>query len=96
MAKDKLKILEKNIRKQVIDYLKIKGYFVFYNLAGLGAYPGISDLVACKDDRVWFIEIKTAKGKQSDHQKAFETNLKKAGCNYLLVRGIEDLVKEKL
>jgi Holliday junction resolvase-like predicted endonuclease len=75
----------------VRDYLRIKGWFCFHVLQGLGAYRGISDLIAVKDGRVLFVELKTARGRQSEHQKEFQTDLEAAGGEYLLCRGVEDL-----
>lgn len=89
-----LKLKESDIRRQVKDYLKIKGWFVYYNLAGLGSYPGLSDLVAVKDGRIVHIEVKGPKGQQSEDQIYFEIDLAASGGEYLLVREIEDLARE--
>ncbi len=96
MAKSKLskspKILEKDIRKQIQDYLRLKGYFVYYCLAGLGAYPGLSDLVAIKNGVTYHIEIKTEKGKQSEKQEQFQRDIEAAGGRYILARCVEDVM----
>ncbi len=89
----KPKITETDIRRQVRDYLRIKGWFVFYVLQGLGAYRGIPDLIAVKNGRALFIELKTARGRQSDHQKKFQVDLEAAGGEYILCRGADDLLK---
>ena len=82
---------EREIRKQIQDYLRWTGWFVYYNLAGLGSYPGLSDLVAVKDGRVVHIEVKTPKGRQSDRQKRFQQNLEAAGGEYILARSVADV-----
>ena len=82
---------ESEIRKQVQDYLRWKGWFVFYLLQGLGCYPGLSDLVAIKNGRVIFIEMKTSRGKQSDHQKKFHGDVEWHGGEYRVVRCIDDV-----
>ena len=87
----KPKITETDIRRQVRDYLQLRQYFCFYVLQGLGAYKGIPDLIAVRDGRVIFIELKTARGRQSDYQKKFQADLEAAGGEYILCRGIEDL-----
>lgn len=87
-------VKESDIRAQVRDYLRFKGWFCFHLLAGLGCYPGLSDLVAVKDGRVMFIELKTKTGRQGKKQKEFQADLESAGGEYLLCRGIEDLEKE--
>ena len=88
------KLSESDIRAQVRDYLRMKGWFCFHLLAGLGCYPGLSDLVAVKDGRVLFIELKTKTGRQGKKQKEFEADLTAHGGEYLLCRGIEDLEGE--
>ncbi len=82
---------ENEIRAQVRDYLRLKGWFLYYNLAGLGAYPGLSDIVAVKGGRIIHIELKTKRGKQSDNQEKFQTDLEAAGGEYRVVRCIEDV-----
>ena len=82
---------EREIRKQIQDYLRWTGWFVYYNLAGLGSYPGLSDLVAVKNGRVVHIEVKTPKGRQSDWQKRFQRDLEAAGGEYILARSVADV-----
>lgn len=86
-----MKVTETDIRRQVQYYLWLKGWFVFYNLQGLGSYRGISDLTAVRAGRVLFIELKTPRGRQSDYQKQFQADLEAAGGEYILCRGVEDL-----
>ncbi len=88
----KAKMTETDIRRQLRDYLKMKGWFVYHNLAGLGSYAGLSDLVAVKDGRVVHIEVKRpGTGKQSDNQVKFQSDLESAGGEYVIARSIEDL-----
>ena len=82
---------EKDIRRQIQDYLRWTGWTVFYHLQGLGSYRGMSDLQALKDGRAVFIEVKTAGGRQSEHQKKFQRLVENAGLEYVLARGIEDV-----
>lgn len=82
---------ETAIRRQIQDYLRWTGWFVYYNLAGLGSYPGLSDLVAVKDGRVVHIEVKTPKGVQSEKQKRFQRKLEAAGGEYVLARSVADV-----
>ncbi len=82
---------EGEIRQQVKEFLQWRGWFVFYNLQGLGCYPGLSDLVAVKKSKVVYIELKTKTGKQSEKQKEFQQDLEAAGGTYVLARGIEDV-----
>lgn len=89
----KLKASEADIRKLSRDYLRIKGWFVFSILQGLGCYPGITDLIAIKYGRVIFIEIKKPGGKQSQAQKDFQALVEAKGGEYFLVDCYEDLLK---
>jgi len=82
---------ETAIRRQIQDYLRWTGWFVYYNLAGLGSYPGLSDLVAVRDGRVVHIEVKTPKGVQSEKQKRFQRKLEAAGGEYVLARSVADV-----
>lgn len=90
----KPKVTEADIRRQVRDYLRIRGWFVFHILqGGVGVYRGITDLIAAKDGRVLFIELKTARGRQSEHQKKFQSDIEAHGGEYVLCRGVDDLLK---
>ena len=91
MNRPEQKLTEIDIRRQVTDYLQLRQYFCFYVLQGLGAYKGIPDLIAVKNGRVLFIELKTPRGRQSDYQRKFQANLEAAGGEYVLCRGVDDL-----
>lgn len=87
-----LKPSESDIRGQVKDYLRLRGWFVWYILqAGVGVYRGLPDLMATKTGEVIAIELKRPGGKQSEHQKQFQIDYEAAGCRYILTRGIDDL-----
>ena len=98
MKKVKAKVLqsfitEKDIRRVCRDYLKVKGWFVFHLLQGLGCYPGLTDMIAIKGGRVLFIEYKKpGRSKQSEKQKQFQANIEKMGGEYILVKCLEDLI----
>ena len=81
------------IKNQCRDYLRWKGWFVFPVLQGLGAHRGISDMIAVKDGQTLFVEIKTPKGRQSEHQKRFEADIVEHGGSYLLIRSLDDLME---
>jgi len=86
-----VRVKESDIRRQIQEYLRWNGWFVYYNLQGLGCYPGLSDLVAVKKGKVVHIEIKRPSGRQSERQKKFQRKLEAAGGEYVLARGIEDV-----
>ena len=54
---------------------------------------GFPDVLAMKEGKILFFEIKTPVGRQSDAQKAFEKRLHEYGHNYFLVRSVEDVKK---
>jgi hypothetical protein len=82
-------------KKAIKDYLKLKGYFFYHNLAGLGVYPGIPDLTVIKNGKVYQIEVKCKDGKQSDNQKEFEKNWGSQGGKYI-IGGINEVMKKLL
>ncbi len=95
----KAKITEADIRGQLIDYLKIKGWTVIPNIAGklyVGdggrTHPGIADLTVIKGGRVVWLEVKRpGTGKQSESQKQFQADIEAAGGEYVIARSVEDL-----
>ena len=89
-----LRINEKDIRRICRDYLRLKGWFVFHLLQGLGCYPGLTDLVAVKNGQVLFIELKRpGKNIQSDPQKEFQSKIELAGGMYILVDSLEGIIE---
>jgi len=91
--RQKIKITENDIKKQVKNYLSLKGYFHFPILQGLGAKRGIPDIIAIKNNRVLFLECKRPGGRQSEYQKEFQENINRQGGEYYVVRCLEDLVE---
>lgn len=95
-------MLEKDIQKTIIDYLRYSGWFVVKNNT-VGIYKqktgkyipsqavGLADLTILKGGRVIMLEVKTPKGKQSDGQIEFEKNWKEKGGEYYVVRSVEDV-----
>ena len=80
---------EKNAIKQ---YLKLKNAFVFHNLAGLGCYPGLADLTCIHFGRVYQIEVKAGKNKQSVNQKQFQEDWEDKGGFYIC-GGLNEVMK---
>ncbi len=81
------------IRKAITSELRKSGWAVFYIFQGLGSYKGISDLIAMRDGKVIFIEVKTPTGKQSEYQKQFERICKAHGCRYIIARSTADIAE---
>jgi hypothetical protein len=84
---------ENIIKKQIKDYLNVRGWFNFPVLQGLGSHPGIPDRIAIKDGRVLFIEIKSPRGNLSEPQKKFGETIRIHGGHYIVARGFEDIHK---
>jgi len=54
-----------------------------------GQLAGVSDLVVLLYQKTIFFELKAEKGVQSDVQKLFETNVKKLGFEYHIIKSLE-------
>lgn len=88
-------VKEKDVRLVVKQWLQWHKWFVFYNLQGLGCYPGIPDLVAIKKNHVVYIELKrpgvnTLRKKQEDFKNDLTPHLGE-NVRYIIAHGIEDL-----
>lgn len=61
-------------------------------LVRTGLYPGASDLLVFHHvgRPPLFVEVKTPSGVQSVSQKEFESHATSLGCQYFLVRSLED------
>lgn len=66
-------------------------------LMAAGLTPGVADMLVWwpskNSDEVilGYLEFKTAKGRQSEYQKAFERKCHEAGLEYDLVRSLDEL-----
>jgi Holliday junction resolvase len=82
---------ESHILRAIRQYLQIGGWYVIRHQAGMGTHPGLADLQAIRDGRVVMIEVKTATGRQSAAQVAFERQWTGCGGEYILARSTEDV-----
>ena len=90
------------IQLQIIHYLKARGWVVGKTRT-MGVrrgrafcfdpytFRGFSDLVAFINHKIYFIEVKSKTGQQSDDQKEFQKCVEGAGLTYILARSIEDV-----
>ena len=86
---------EGSVLQAVKQYLQLKGYYVIRIQQGLGCHRGLTDLIAIKDSKVLFIEVKTAnssRSKQSPYQAEFQREIEAHGGTYMLVRSVEELI----
>lgn len=62
-----------------------------------GVLAGVADLILLKSNRNYgalLIETKTRKGKQRDSQKEWESKITKDGYKYVIVRSLDDFMRE--
>ena len=94
------------IQKNIVDYirLRLKDSILFSVPNGtmveniitrmilflMGLKTGVSDLILLYQGKVYFLEIKTEKGKQSPEQKQFQKDVEKQGFIYLILRSLDD------
>ena len=98
-------MLEKHIERQIINYLRIKGWLAIkhrstgrFSEGKLLKLPkdelGVSDIIAVSPDgKVHFIEVKNEKGKQSDYQKTFENMVLRHRSHYTILRSLDDVIQ---
>ena len=99
-----MRIEEHRIQRQIVEYLLMNRVETFaipngghrdvataMVLKREGVRRGIADLVVLGKNKTYFVEIKTAKGKQSIYQKNFEEIINKTNvCEYMVWRSIDD------
>lgn len=56
-----------------------------------GLRKGAPDLIAGKEGRCYWLELKTTVGRQSEEQKAFASLAPVFGAQYIVVRTLDDL-----
>lgn len=61
-------------------------YLRCYHVANINASAGHADLVAYREGRAWFLEVKAAKGRQSESQQKFQDIARRYGMPYHIVR----------
>ena len=104
-----LKLLEKDIERSILDYLNTVGCFAFKNpTVGVydtkrkkfrrpnnpHMIKGVADIIGINPKgKVFFCEVKSAKGRLSPHQKAFIKRVTDMGVHAFVARSIGD-VKE--
>ncbi len=84
---------ETAIKRQVRDYLALKGVLVWHNLQGLGCFRGLPDFMALHKGVFYAIEVKTKKGRLSDWQEMFLKMVLDQGGIAIVARSFEDVAK---
>lgn len=80
-----VRLTEKEWMSQVVHLARSLGWATYHPLISMRSQPGFPDLVMAKD-RVIFVELKTDKGKLSEHQERWREHLQNAGAEYHLWR----------
>ena len=92
---------ERDIQKQILEYLTLKGIFHYRNNTGamktLHGFvrfgtPGSPDIFAVKDGMIYGIEIKGPAGRMRPEQVTFGKNLVEAGGTYLVAKSLDDIL----
>ncbi len=63
----------------------------FYDLKPMGVLPGVADFCIIKKDGIYFLEIKTEKGKLSENQQRFLNEVKRMGHQAMVAYGWDDI-----
>jgi len=87
-----MKITESDIQRQIKEYLQWHGWFVVKIHQSLGSYKGIADLYALKDGQHVWIEVKTQRGRLSEHQEKFRRDVIDHGGTYMVARSVDDVM----
>jgi F420-dependent methylenetetrahydromethanopterin dehydrogenase len=58
-----------------------------------GLLPGAPDLIVIGDNKVWFMEVKNEKGRQSLAQAIVQRQIEERGFGYYIVRSVDDALK---
>ena len=69
------------------------GYGRMQRAVQAGLLSGVADLTAVLPGRIIYMEVKTAKGVQSDAQKYFQERVTALGHQYHIVRSVEDAMQ---
>lgn len=88
-----LKITEKFLTKQIMDYLKwaLPGAWIRKNLGVLGQRKGIPDIEIIHEGIPYFLEVKTPTGHLSPYQRVEIDALRKAGAYVYVVTDLEQV-----
>lgn len=86
-----LPMKERDVLALVRDYLRATGWAVWRMQASMGFPQGFSDLLALRQGRVLFLEIKAPGGQLSRHQERFRDEVQAHGGEYVVCRSLEDL-----
>ena len=102
----RIKVLERDVLRQVIQYLRLKKCLVYRMNTGAGLFQnadgprrfvrfgekGMADLLSLTKDSVIWVECKGTGGKQSEFQKHFQKEVESFGHTYVVAESINDVM----
>lgn len=103
------KLLEKDIKRVIIAYLRMRGVFCWVNTSvgvwdekkntyrrmnGAGQMKGTADILGIFNGKPLAIEVKSAKGVISLEQAHFLNLFRKAGGIAFVARSVDDVVSQ--
>lgn len=89
-----MRLLERDIQKQCIDFLRLDRWFVInFSRHDCPDIAGISDILVLQRGRYIWIEFKRSGNCQQSKQIEFERVIKKNGGEYVVVRSLDELIK---
>ena len=83
---------ERDLTRQVRDFLRILGAWEVKHRAGLGDRRGVPDILACYRGRFCAFEVKAPRGRLTPHQTAELEAVRRAGGIAAEVRSLEDVI----
>jgi len=83
-------ILEKDIERHLVRRVAARGG-VAYKWVSPGRVGVADRIVMLPGGRVWFVELKTVKGRLSPLQKIFAADMARMGMNYLVLKSKEEV-----
>lgn len=83
---------EKAITQAIRGLLRSLNIFHWKEHGGLGSAPGVPDIVGCYQGRMLAIEVKTDRGRVSEHQQRFIDNINAAGGLAFVARSVDDVI----
>jgi hypothetical protein len=101
-----VKVKEKFVLQQVLQYLRLKKCLVYRMNTGAGMFSnpsgkarfvrfgekGMADVLAFTKDSVIWVEAKGSSGKQSDFQRDFQKDVEAYGHIYILAKSVDDVI----
>lgn len=102
-----VKVLEKFVLSQVLQYLRLKKCLCYRMNTGAGVFQnkdgpkrfvrfgekGMADILAFTKSSVIWCECKGTGGKQSDYQREFQREVESFGHTYILAHSIDDVME---